>query len=60
MSDVLDFRKWAARVARQASRERDAGEAQRLMSIAAYWTKLAEIEDCHRDDPARQQAQSAP
>ncbi|MGC2809397.1 MAG: hypothetical protein WA303_03365 [Bradyrhizobium sp.] len=49
MSDVPDFRKWAARVARQAGKEPDATEAQRLMSIAAYWAKLAEIEDWQRD-----------
>lgn len=49
MSDVPDFRKWAARVARQADKEPDATEAQRLMSIAAYWAKLAEIEDWQRD-----------
>jgi len=50
MSDAPDFRKWAARVARQAGKEPDATEAQRLMSIAAYWAKLAEIEDWQRDN----------
>lgn len=50
MSEVPDFRKWAARVARQADKEPDATEAQRLMSIAAYWAKLAEIEDWQRDN----------
>jgi hypothetical protein len=53
MSDAPDFRKWAARVARQAGKEPDATEAQRLMSIAAYWAKLAEIEDWQRDNPVR-------
>jgi len=50
MSDAPDFRKWAARVARQAGKEPDATEAQRLMSIATYWAKLAEIEDWQRDN----------
>ena len=49
MSEAPDFRGWAARVARQAGQERDAKEAQRLMSIAAYWVKLAEMEDWQRD-----------
>ena len=49
MSEQPDFRKWAARVARQADRERDANEAHRLMSIAEYWTRLADIEDWQRD-----------
>jgi hypothetical protein len=50
MSDAPDFRKWAARVATQAGKEPDATEAKRLMSIAAYWAKLAEIEDWQRDN----------
>jgi hypothetical protein len=49
MSEASDFRKWAARVARQADDERDANEAHRLMSIAEYWTRLADIEDWQRD-----------
>jgi hypothetical protein len=49
MSEAADFRGWAARIARQAGQERDAKEAQRLKSIAAYWVKLAEIEDWQRD-----------
>jgi hypothetical protein len=49
MSEASDFRKWAARVARQADGERDANEAHRLMSIAEYWTRLADIEDWQRD-----------
>ena len=52
MSESPDFRKWAARVARQADRERDANEAHRLMSIAEYWTQLADIEDWQRDSQA--------
>ena len=40
-----------ARVARQAGKEPDVNEAQRLMSIAEYWLKLAEIEDWQRDSP---------
>ena len=49
MSEAADFRKWAARIARQAGREPDPKEAQRLKSIAEYWIKLAEIEDWHHD-----------
>lgn len=49
MSEAPDFRGWAARVARQADKEPDTDEAQRLMSIAEYWVKLAEIEDWERD-----------
>jgi hypothetical protein len=49
MSESSDFRKWAARVARQADSERDANEAHRLMSIAEYWIRLADIEDWQRD-----------
>ena len=52
MSGSSDFRKWAARVARQADRERDATEAHRLMSIAEYWARLADIEDWQRDGHA--------
>jgi hypothetical protein len=51
MSNAPDFRREAARVARQAGKERDANEAQRLMSIAEYWVKLAEIEDWQGDNP---------
>ena len=53
MSEAADFRGWAARIARQAGQERDAKEAQRLMSIAEYWVKLAEIEDWQRNNPIR-------
>ena len=45
MPQARDFRNWAARVARQASTERDADEAQRLMSIVKYWEKLAAVEE---------------
>ena len=43
MSEAPDFRGWAARVARQAGEEPDADEARRLMGIAEYWVRLAEI-----------------
>jgi hypothetical protein len=56
MSETPDFRKWAARVARQADRERDATEAHRLMSIAEYWARLADIEDWQRDSQAGENA----
>ena len=36
MSESPDFRSWAARVALQATKERDTSEAQRLMSIAGF------------------------
>ena len=49
MSELPDFRSWAARVARLATKERDASEAQRLMSIAGYWERLANIEDWQHD-----------
>jgi hypothetical protein len=53
MSEAPDFRTWAARVARQAGKEPDTKEARRLMSIAEYWVKLAEIEDWQRNNPIR-------
>jgi hypothetical protein len=43
--EALDFRRWAARVARQAGNQPDAKEAQRLMSIAEYWVRPAEQRD---------------
>jgi hypothetical protein len=49
MSELPDFRSWAARVAHQATKEPDAGEAQRLMSIAGYWERLADIENLQPD-----------
>jgi hypothetical protein len=53
VSDAPGLGRWAARFPRQAGKEPDATEAQRLMSIAAYWAKLAEIEDWQRDNPVR-------
>jgi hypothetical protein len=49
MSDSPNFRSWAARVARQATKERDTSEAQRLMSIAVYCERLADLEDWECD-----------
>ena len=49
MSEAENFRKWAAQVARQAGEEPDASEAQRLLSIAEYWARLAEVEDRQSD-----------
>jgi hypothetical protein len=43
--EALDFRRWAARVVRQAGNQPDAKEAQRLISIAQYWVRLAEQRD---------------
>jgi hypothetical protein len=45
MSEAESFRKWAAQVARQAGEEPDANQARRLLSIAEYWVRLAEVED---------------
>jgi hypothetical protein len=45
MSNTNHFRKWAAQVARQAGEEPDAAEAQRLLSIAEYWVRLADGEE---------------
>ena len=48
MSDGMHFRKWAAQVARQAGEEPDAAEAQRLLSIAEYWVRLADNEESNQ------------
>ena len=50
MSESADFRSWAARVASQAAKERDDSEVRRLMSIATYWERLADLEDWQRDN----------
>jgi hypothetical protein len=52
MSELPDFRSWAARVARQAAEQRDDSEMLRLMSIAGYWERLADLDDWHRDSLA--------
>jgi hypothetical protein len=49
MSESADFRSWAARVASQAAKQRDESEVLRLMSIAEYWKRLADIDDWERD-----------
>jgi hypothetical protein len=49
MSESPDFRRWAARVASQAANELDDSEVRRLMSIAGYWERLADLEDWQRD-----------
>jgi hypothetical protein len=36
-------------MADRATTERDASEAERLMSIAVYWERLANAEDWRRD-----------
>jgi hypothetical protein len=48
MSDANHLRKWAAQVARQAGEEPDAAEAQRLLSIAEYWVRLADGEESNQ------------
>jgi hypothetical protein len=45
MSVSPDFRSWAARVVDQAANEHDDREVLRLMSIAVYWERLADLED---------------
>jgi hypothetical protein len=45
MSVSPDFRSWTARVADQAASERDDREVLRLMSIAVYWERLADLAD---------------
>ena len=47
MSESPDFRSWAA--TNQAAKEHDASEVLRLMSIAEYWERLADLEDWQRD-----------
>ena len=49
MSQVPDFRVWAARLASKADQEIDPGEMQRLMSIVEYWKRLADMDDWERD-----------
>lgn len=53
MSEAESFRKWAAQVARQAGEEPDANEARRLLSIAEYWVRLAEVEDLAKRLPGQ-------
>jgi hypothetical protein len=52
MSELPDFRSWAARVGREAAEERDDSRVLRLMSIAGYWERLADLEDWQRDSLA--------
>lgn len=49
MSEGPDFRVWAARIASRASKDPDPQEFQRLMSIADYWKRLADLDDWERD-----------
>lgn len=60
MSEQPDLRTRAARLARQADKEADAKEANRLMSIAEYWVRLAEIEDWERDDHGQDEPSLVP
>ena len=60
MSESPDFRSWAARVAPQATKERDTSEAQRLLSIAGYWERLADIEDWQGDAEAKAKTHQRP
>ena len=50
MPESADFRRWAARVASQAAKERNDSEVMRLMSIATYWERLADLEDWQQDN----------
>jgi hypothetical protein len=49
MSEGPYFRAWAARLASSASKDPDPQEFQRLMSIAEYWKRLADLDDWERD-----------
>jgi hypothetical protein len=49
MSEVPDFRAWAARLASKADKEPDSHESQRLMSIVEYWKRLGDLDDWERD-----------
>jgi hypothetical protein len=49
MSGDPDFRAWARRLAIKAGNEPDPEEFQRLMSIADYWKRLADLDDWERD-----------
>jgi hypothetical protein len=49
MSEEPDFRVWADRLASKAGKEPDPQESQRLMSIAEYWKRLADLDDWERD-----------
>jgi hypothetical protein len=44
-----EFRKCAEQISRKARELADPNEARRLMSIANYWSRLADNEDWHRD-----------
>jgi hypothetical protein len=60
MPEPPDFRSWAARMAHQATNERDASEAQCLLSIAGYWDRLADIDDWQRDGGSQASRQYYP
>jgi hypothetical protein len=47
-------------MAHQATKERDPSEAQRLLSIAGYWDRLADIEDWQRDGGSQASRQCYP
>jgi hypothetical protein len=58
MSELPDFRSWAARVASQTVRERDDSEVLRLMSIAGYRERPADLEDWQRERLAAPEAKA--
>jgi len=45
MSEGPDFRNWAERLASKAGKEPDPHEFQRLMRIADYWKRLADVDE---------------
>ena len=49
MSKEPNFRAWATRLASKAGNEPDPDESRRLMSIAEYWKRLADLDDWERD-----------
>jgi hypothetical protein len=53
-----DYRRWAARVADQAANERDDREVLRLMSIAVYWERLADLAEWQQPGIATSNAET--
>jgi hypothetical protein len=56
----LEIQKWAARWLARPSTKPDANEAQRLMSIAIYWEKLAVVEEWHSQHERHNASQVPP
>jgi hypothetical protein len=52
MSDESVLRKWAVEAELQAATEKNLDEAQRLLSFARHWKRLADAEEWQRDQAA--------